>query len=847
MRFGSLASALVLSLLLSGAARATDRDDDGIDDFSDNCSNLANPDQRDTDGDGFGNRCDADLNGDGIVDVLDVAQFAVRAASGNPDADFDGDGVVGLEDYRFLSRCWSLPPGPGPLPGQSPGPGVVCDAGASARCTVSVVPGIELEVAETQLTTLAGGGFRIEGPVGIPTPVGEIVLPWANLDVVPGASLDGTTEVPDFGVGFLLGGIGGDVLEGGTASVHVTIDRGDAIQADIPLNDDVTYLSFDLGGTHTAELGPLRVGGSGGSAQLLIDPVDPFIYLAGDVSLVSANGGSGSGATSAPGGLAGFFDVDGLSAALGVGLSLSGRAPFVPHTTTAIRDRLPEIEGHLVMYASGEIPRLPVSFEAVSVTDLDPHGDGLALFGDDAESGRDHAVGLHGDVAVGLGLPGVEFDILALGASGLYSVENDGSEDPRQRFALAGQIEPFSNWGPLAALLFQIPENLPPLGFGLLVSSDPSETFFAVAFEDLVGIDTQSVGHGLGLELEVLTTQRCELLFDEQGMQLSAEGFGESIHSDVRFTERHGLRVVAPWEGDLEIIMQGTTEIADVQLLSSTTHLTPTFLRHTGSVVTPRHRFELTGEISQDGPRLEGTYALPISYSYPAVDALLEVAGLVAEHEATVAALEAARSVEVSELAAAQAELARVRSGLTAASNAVASFTSQLAAARRALAAHDAIYCWNFQWWEFWRWAFEGPACEAWKAAFRPALQGAIWVAEQALQAARTFLLALSGPAQGAELAYAAAQHAVALLDASLDEARAVLLAARAQRAALPKQDGEIDATVSLRLTNEGLSGSVEGSFQGVPIGGGRIESGNAGIVACFLVPQIGEELCATL
>jgi uncharacterized protein (TIGR03790 family) len=44
-----------------------DLDGDGIANPLDNCLDLANADQRDTDGDGYGNLCDADLDNDGVV------------------------------------------------------------------------------------------------------------------------------------------------------------------------------------------------------------------------------------------------------------------------------------------------------------------------------------------------------------------------------------------------------------------------------------------------------------------------------------------------------------------------------------------------------------------------------------------------------------------------------------------------------------------------------------------------------------------------------------------------------------------------------------------------------------
>lgn len=49
----------------------SDTDNDGFSDVEDNCKDYANPDQRDTDGDGAGNWCDLDDDGDGINDTED--------------------------------------------------------------------------------------------------------------------------------------------------------------------------------------------------------------------------------------------------------------------------------------------------------------------------------------------------------------------------------------------------------------------------------------------------------------------------------------------------------------------------------------------------------------------------------------------------------------------------------------------------------------------------------------------------------------------------------------------------------------------------------------------------------
>jgi hypothetical protein len=98
-----------------------DADGDGVMDTLDNCVNAANGpwlldagghSQRDTNADGYGNACDADLNDDGIINGLDVGPFLSQFGTVGPDADFNGDGIVnGLDVGPFVSSF-----------GQAPGP-----------------------------------------------------------------------------------------------------------------------------------------------------------------------------------------------------------------------------------------------------------------------------------------------------------------------------------------------------------------------------------------------------------------------------------------------------------------------------------------------------------------------------------------------------------------------------------------------------------------------------------------------------------------------------------------------------------------------------------------------------
>ncbi|MFK8032428.1 MAG: family 16 glycosylhydrolase [Gammaproteobacteria bacterium] len=89
-----------------------DEDEDGVPDSTDNCTAVANADQTDSNGDGFGNACDADLNNDNIVNFLDLSLFSNVFLTPNADADFNSDGNVNFFDLVILQNAFFAPPGP---------------------------------------------------------------------------------------------------------------------------------------------------------------------------------------------------------------------------------------------------------------------------------------------------------------------------------------------------------------------------------------------------------------------------------------------------------------------------------------------------------------------------------------------------------------------------------------------------------------------------------------------------------------------------------------------------------------------------------------------------------------
>ncbi|MFK8016541.1 MAG: hypothetical protein AB8G17_14000 [Gammaproteobacteria bacterium] len=117
-------NALGLVSAQSYAAIGVDTDNDGIADISDNCTLVPNgvllPDdggnsQRDTNGDGFGNVCDPDLNNDNIVNVVDLGLLRQVFFQADDDADLNGDGIVNVVDLGILRAQFFAPPGPAGL------------------------------------------------------------------------------------------------------------------------------------------------------------------------------------------------------------------------------------------------------------------------------------------------------------------------------------------------------------------------------------------------------------------------------------------------------------------------------------------------------------------------------------------------------------------------------------------------------------------------------------------------------------------------------------------------------------------------------------------------------------
>jgi hypothetical protein len=328
-----------------------DVDADGVPDDVDSCVKHANADQRDTDGDGFGNLCDPDLNNDAIVNFVDLGEFKSLFFSGDPDADFDGDGFVNFVDLGILKGFFFLPPGPVAIRWTSSSGG---DWNDPANWSPAVLPGpthtVRIDVPDDVAVTHGSGDTQVESLIG------------NERLVVSGGSFEAATTVQV-----------NDVLElGGLATLrnaHVLAPegaRGAAGGVLIPVGDAATLDSVTLGADLTVEsTGSLTVSNGltleDASVTLLNDGFTTTLRVSGDAGTSSTLGGTGEVVFGGTSDTHNNFSAAGSDHELIIGAGITVRTGTAGGRIRNINDTAVTIEGTILSDLGGHTIALAAS------------------------------------------------------------------------------------------------------------------------------------------------------------------------------------------------------------------------------------------------------------------------------------------------------------------------------------------------------------------------------------------------------------------------------------------------------------------------------------------------------
>ncbi|MEE3327277.1 MAG: proprotein convertase P-domain-containing protein [Myxococcota bacterium] len=193
----------LLILLSTPAARAQstgDTDGDGVLDSVDNCTQASNPAQVDSDGDGFGNRCDPDLDGDGHVDANDLIEMKSVFLTANADADLDSNGIVNFLDLGRMAAYFNGVPGP-TCPGCPPS-AVSGEFAADVGSPLAIPDDASAQTSHSLVIETVGTILDLEVSVRLTHGwVGDLVVTLTHEDTGTSVVLIDRAGVPDSGFG----------------------------------------------------------------------------------------------------------------------------------------------------------------------------------------------------------------------------------------------------------------------------------------------------------------------------------------------------------------------------------------------------------------------------------------------------------------------------------------------------------------------------------------------------------------------------------------------------------------------------------------------------------------------
>ncbi len=101
MEIVALQDAIATTRSCSAVGMASDDDADGANDTGEVAERCGG-----TNGDGYGNACDPDLDGDGVINFVDLALLKSVFFTDDADADFDGGGAINFVDLAVMKQLF---------------------------------------------------------------------------------------------------------------------------------------------------------------------------------------------------------------------------------------------------------------------------------------------------------------------------------------------------------------------------------------------------------------------------------------------------------------------------------------------------------------------------------------------------------------------------------------------------------------------------------------------------------------------------------------------------------------------------------------------------------------------
>ncbi|MEM9174262.1 MAG: hypothetical protein AAGC67_03440, partial [Myxococcota bacterium] len=658
--------------------------------------------------------------------------------------------------------------------------------------------------------------------------------------------------------------------------------------SEAPLVEDRRYFFFNAVARFAAELPPISMETPGGAGTVVLDPTDPFFYVAGEVqgfggdgqekndadpsgggttggSADGAGNASAGGTTSTDGGTTASDsssdpaangegadatggepnpeeganeEEDDVAGMAGFAFSLEGRIPFDPVQVNGVEDRMPVFDGHFFLRTKQPLTPLPIEATGEFVYDLDPAEDGDTPFDPAAfAESPDLAYGVNGSIDVAIPfLRFFEFGFPLGDATA--AIEVDGNDT----------VAAFSGLVTADEFLPNLPIPIRPTGgieaYGVLAANDPTAGY--IHAEGSMGVDAGALGALTGVPLGEL--QSTDAILDVTVAGLSLQGSTSAgIHPDVQLEGEAGFEVfISPW-GESRLAIFGNFVIGGETLENAEMVVDRHGVRVNGRYLTSGYAFEMEGELRGDGYLLAGSAELADPIEMKAQASLAALNDVLAKREVVVA-LQTTVDVSSAGVTGALAVIAPLQTAVDAAQ-------AEVNKIQRSIDAHSKHASSNYSKYKSWKrksCKWYDAKCKSKRAYYsaryyssysyhvsaRATLYGTRAVANAALSAARS-------PLTAAQTNLSNARSALALAEAEMDTGIAALRQAEEVLAGYPAIDGSMRMIATIGIENGETWGEVEGEWNGQPLTEGYVQLGDPG-EACLVVPQVGP-VCSSL